>query len=413
MDKDKDKVSFLAHYDKHIADILEKPSGQHGVDPVKLEEWIQAQHSETRREIARRLADQIVYVTFEETKELCKSLVNMVYKDLEDRSEKTKIVWWVGKPYRSGYFISILCYFYLKELGLPEPDDIIGDMSNFEETAIYLKWDDMSYSGSQLEQLNKDVVYSYIKSGSIHFPDIWHCLICATETATNVLQNISLNNALFTEYSEIIKTIPDVKISGSRYITASIPSPFRVYAARTFPSLDTLMGVNAYYLADLFFNLNTAKCIVYFDHKVADNVSTYMTVLLYGVVPPSKIKWDNPFIEDYLKEKYGHFQYPKLKETGLEEGIAEIQFKPFLQGCEVPSHRFDSWKSLPYDMFLQPYKELTQKEKEGIPDWDDPLTRCPFSWYKTAFRGGRRRNHRKTRRRRGVRVSRRKGYGFN
>jgi hypothetical protein len=399
--------TFLVHYHTFIDRILNKPSGQHGVDPEKLEEWIQAQQSETRRELARRLAEQIVYVSFDETKDLCRQLVQQVYKDIP---EGAKVVWWTGSPDKSGYFISILCYHYLLELDLPEPDSIESDVDSFDPNTIYLKWDDMTYSGSQISQLNKDIVIDCLKNPEksnksnklvVRFPNIRHCLIAATTFALQRLEKVFIDSITYRKYP-IVQTIPEIEIfpsSQPAWTNAKIPCPFPIYATRSFQPLDELLGPETYYLTDFFFNMNGAKCIVYFDHKIADPASTYMHVLLYGVVPPVHLDYQNInlFICDYLKPKYGECWKPK--DDGLdEEGVEEIQFKPFLKGCKPHYDLFEKWKHILYSEFLAP------DDHNGVAEWDEPLIRCPFSWYKTMFHGGKartrknRKKHRKNRR---------------
>lgn len=378
-----DKTTFLRHYRDHIAEILGNPSGHHGVDPMKQEEWIQAQQSDTRRALARALSEQIVYVTFDEVKDMCRVLVQQVYSAIPTDAT---VVWWVDNKTKSGYFISLLCYHALLELGIPPPVDIVITMKTFEADRIYLKWDDMTYSGSQLEQLNRSIVLDYLKQGRTDFPDVRHCLIAATTGAMHRLRQPIL---ILPMYPAPSYKFPAIAAFLAGRPQASVDIPFQLHVVRQFPTLDETLGASAHYACDWFFNRQGAKCAVYFDHKMADNVSTYLKVLLYGVVPPRTLEpdFENPFLMDELREKYEGAYV--VEDRGLDEtGIERTQFKPFLRGCPAMDARFQTWSLLPFDDFMQEYAESDgARMKPPVPDWDDAV-RCPTAWYKTYFKGG-------------------------
>lgn len=414
------KSTFLKHYSDHIAEILGKPSGQHTVNPERLKEWIEAQQSETRRALARALSEQTVYVPFDEVKDMCRTLVQQVYAAIPTDAPG-KVIWWVGNKTKSGYFISLLCYHYLLELGLPNPADIVIDVVSFESDRIYLKWDDMTYSGSQIEKLNHTILQEYLKEGRTNYPDVRHCLIAAT---TNAVRRLQKPMFLGKDYPIASRKYPAFAafLAGRQRVYVDIP--FQTYIVREFPTLDETLGAEMHYVCDWFFNREGANCAIYFDHKIADNVSTYMKVLLYGIVPPRTLNyknWDNPFLIDDLVSKYKKFQAStliredRLREVGPDSEL--LQFKPFINGCPPMSDQFSKWSPLPFSDFMQQYTEYARDMNDAtdIPDWDDPMRRCPVSWYKGYFKGGayRIRGRRKTRTKRRMRRQKltRKGVG--
>jgi hypothetical protein len=458
---------FLKHYSDHIDTILAMPSGQHAVDPERLEQWIEAQYTKERQETARALASQIQYITHHEVIELCANLVDQLYAALD---HSKPIVWWVGYPEKSGYMISLLCYHALKQKDYPEPTGFLTSAVGFKEGVQYIYFDDMSYSGSQVKDLMTKIVRTFAKD-SKPFPSIFFGLMSITkyaEESLKVLTVVPYNG--ISRYETDIKEgkrtainglIPTYYAGTTRVFEYKLKTPFPCFYGKVVPSLKDQIGELNYARAMYYFDGENTQVdsIVYFDHKVADSISTFMKVLLYGIVPPYNY---SPYgtVDNAFKM---HPHLDLYTETFVRDPADKeaLTFVPFLNGCTPDEKSLRIWSQLfsdnttykngaysekdglvvrdnklfkeysdvvlyhfyrQYENFIEAFETLDVDEstrksikdrlgksdderpivtiiKEAVPNWDDAMTRCPFSWYKGFFKGGVRkaRKTRKTR----------------
>ena len=416
----KDTAQFQRHYAETIESILAMPSGRHSVDPDRLEQWIQAQQTVERRDVARKLANCIRYITHADVIRLCDELIDKVYADIP---LEQPVAWIVGTPQKSNYMISLLCYHALQQKGYPEPLGFIQVPYGFDDTTLYIGFDDMTYSGSQLSKLLVKIAeHSILKSRQLQFPTIRYCLLSASEQALQYLKTLelfdmfaNLKDNTFQKKIQQMLQIANENPSLQLKNRMKLPNPFPIYAGQIIPSLKSELGEKDYYRAVLAFNGYTADTIVYFDHKIADSVSTFMKVLLYGVVMPQTYKFKD--IDEFHEQSWDILTIIKnkcnckeiLNETPVSSNADKehLQFIPFLRNC--PSRSNDRWihelsgeKSI---YFLNNYSYVMTEDdrfqliQPPLKDWDDITLRCPFSWYKSYFRGGRK-SRRKSRNRR-------------
>jgi hypothetical protein len=450
-------ASFQTHYERYMDQILEMPSGTHPVDPERLAQWIEAQHSEERQETARALASQIQYITHHEVIALCEKLVDELYAALD---HSKPVVWWVGVPEKSGYMISLLCYHALKRKRYPEPSGFLGNATGFETGTQYIYFDDMSYSGSQIKDVMNSIIRQYTLDGN-KFPLIYFGLMSITEYALNSLQTLKpVDHITLDKYTKALegrtadeRLIPSYLLGTTRVMNYSIPNPFRCFHGKLIPSLKRMIGELNYNRAMLYFDGEHSQVdsIVYFDHKVADSVSTFMKVLLYGIVPPYNFSPYGVYIDGIPNLSNKDLYMETFPRDPADKEV--FSFVPFLRGCMPNNDTLNIWSRLfscdmEYEesayfvkdgkrirdgtllkegasilthLFYRQYNDMIKTigeiEKWGptdktvqsvqkklhpsgdvpigellrahIPDWDDVLKRCPISWYKGYFRGGR------------------------
>lgn len=395
--------TFIENYNNKIKELLSMPSGQHEVDSDRLNEWINAQASVRRRETARILSEHIRYITHSELIKKCKELVDKLYNDPVPAENTLK--WFVGPKNKSSYFISILCYHFAKESGYRLPDVILSPTLEYNDlknsTTFYL--DDMSYSGSQIYQLLQNIYTTSAKRSNSHVNkkkpvnlnivkgediDLRVGICFITEMATKQLEAFNYQTSVFKH---------------GAYAKKLIPNPYKRYYGEVIQNLNSILDPQVYTDCLIYFNpFRNSPCICYFDHKLADTNSTFTNILRFGQVPPTEI--DYTFIYKHEERKLSKYKpYYNQNKDICDKELNEIQFIPFIKGCE--EEFTEELKRLPYHIFMM--SSNGEKDEDGtdleyglygIPVNEQLFSfknsvdkRCPRSWYKNSyFNGGRR-----------------------
>lgn len=411
---------FLKDYDEHIQTILSMSSGTHPVNPEKLEEWITSQQSVTRRDVARALSKEIVYITHREVIDRCKDLVNQFYSQYlnTQKLETPTIVLFTHRRGKSGYMIALLFYYWVQQLGFPLPsmmvDEFYPHLIN-DSNCVFAYVDDMSYSGSQISQILSKfaILPSYIEKTA--YPKFWIGFVAITEYAYVQLERLSP----FQEASvsqNLVQTIvsknPNIAQHNIRPIKnrkqhikyMQIQNPFTIYASRIIPSLRKKLGDAMYVAARIFFNSDDADCILYFDHKVADSPSTFMKVLVFGPVPATNAIFaatqydtnntnENDSYEFWASDSV--LRRIRTYDRGKDGNSEVTQFKPFIEGChELSEETKTIWSKVPYAEFLSGQRWTNGPWPILLSSFNATEIRCPHSWYKTMFVGGRNKSKR-------------------
>ena len=385
---------FLQDYEAQIQAILSMPSGRHGVNPERLEEWIAAQQSAKRREIARALSQHIIYITHEEVIDRCRDLVTQFYTNYlpQQGIESPRIALFTHRRGKSGYMIALLFYYWAQQLGYPVPTLMTNELYPHllrDPKCVIAFVDDMSYSGSQLMQILSSFAILpafYEKTG---YPKLWVGFVAITEKAqqkVKTLQPFMEAKASLTQVSHILAKNPNIAKynirepphRGRNMLHMPMQNPFTVYASRVIPSLRKQMGLENYVAALMFFNSEAADSIVYFDHKVADSPSTFMKVLVFGPVPAKNVDI-NFWIGDL------ELMSVTVKDEGIDGDSVVTQFKPFIDGCpEFTEEQKALWGIVDYNEFLTGLQ--MSDEPVVLPGtFENAALRCPQSWYKTMF----------------------------
>jgi hypothetical protein len=366
----------LNWFKRHLPGLLTRESGIHTPDPARLELWVNSQVSERRRRAARALADNLNFFSFEDVRNMCKELVKKLYaKKIPDDKE---LIWFGVDSGKSGMFIAALCYHYAAEMGLRLPFRIFDffiptNAVDFSKT-VAMCVDDMSYSGSQmstrLRNIKSDIISQKMSMGST---DIRVGFISISELGLG----------------ELSKNHPYIRFESGHVI----------------PSLRRVLGDQQYMDCIIYFSLHKPNNFTYFEHKIADDISTFMKVFKYGPVPPATVSFTHENLRKYGEDTWELTLRDLRKEIdnidsyltqsadpidpGKEE-INKIQFIPFINGCELPASRIAALEDMNYIKFLNIWDEDDDKE----------YARCPRAFYKN-LKGGKRktRRHRKSKRR--------------
>lgn len=406
---------FIHDYESKIEEILARPSGIHTIDHAAITRWIDSQASERRRIAAAALRDNIIYISHAEVIEYCFELMRRMYTDAERPiQDSIPLKWYVGPEDKSSYFISLLCYDIAKKQGFRLPDEILVNTFDYKDcigsTLFYL--DDMSYSGSQIYKLLKNIYVAHLKAftklekgqkiilkklniSTIPQLDIRVGITCITTKASNLLKSFNFR------YNYL--RLPVIQNNGD-----AIPvNPYPIYFVREIPDLKHILGDQLYTDCIIFFNpFSIAPCICYFDHKLADPLSTFTYVLQFGVVPPSLINYD--FIFSHEDRKLSELKPFYNQQTDApDKEIPNTQFIPFITGCIpfTPEQEVEL-RRIPFEHLMIIYTDPVDEDESvynfyGIPVQNifelknSPGARCPKSWYKNFFKGGMRKTKRK------------------
>jgi hypothetical protein len=394
-------TDFLRCYDDNLRKVMsaiEEYSGKHSIDTVLANEFIENQTSPIRREAAKNLIDNTIYITLQEVYDIIGNLIDIVYPNFNSNDT---IYLYSGMPEKSGYFFSVIALNHIRKKGYKEPIFLkkLTDecFDNISDSPIIIL-DDVSYSGSQLSEQLKSIYYSrmYIKESPNYPPNIYILLVALNDISKKMLSEVPSS-----------KNITSSKI----YIDPYKESPFKlIYLEdRLYKSLISILGIEKFiYLKMLFAPWlcldDNALCLppvsLYLDSKIADPVSTFTTTLIYGQIPPSNVdfsffikvihdgglkgklydipqelktrllnelsaefKSENSNSSDFLIEKIiKNF----IKLDVQDKPSNEILFKPFINTCNsnpslIEIIEDESIKKLNYLIFMLPQDCFTKK----------------------------------------------------
>jgi hypothetical protein len=294
---------FLNCYEANLQKVMgaiKEYSGKHNIDISIAEEFIENQTSQIRRDAARNLISNTIYITLKEVYDIIGQLIDKVYSDFN--SDET-IYLYTGKPEKSSYFLCVIALKHIREKGYKEPifiKELNNEIFDLIEKSPLIMLDDVSYSASQLSEQLKSIYYNrmYKKEPPNYPPNIYILLI-----------------ALNTVSKKKLSEVPGSKRrSGKLYLDLTV-SPFKlIYLEdRLYTPLICKIGIEKFiYLTLLFspwlcicngYTLGQPYVSLYLDNKIADPVSTFTTTLIYGQIPPSNI--DFSYILQKLDEGGG------------------------------------------------------------------------------------------------------------
>lgn len=334
------------YYRENIDKILSyrEQSGKYRLNPAKVEEWIRSQYTPIRQQACRKLISKVRYFTYGETFDLFFEVVSkMAY--LKDKTiyiliDKPKNGDAVGQ---SGFMFALLGYHALMNiLDIPSRDinftyEILSSSKYQHEDVEYVFFDDFSYSGSQLMQVINELYSIYLKNKRLSFNI---CLLGASKFAASQM---------------IIKPTRVGRSFWRAPSAGNLPDNFKFNIGRIIDRYDENLTPEEKNNIRYFFDpLETyGKTLVYFDHKIADDVSTLLNVLKFGLVIPENY---------YIKPRKG------LKVPEMEPVSSGKSFKAI--------HLIDECEHLerPYIEHVKEYMSfIITMPKNDLPDWVDEI----------------------------------------
>lgn len=352
---------FLDCYDDNLQKIqnaINKFSGKHSINQIIANEFIENQISPVRKQAARDLVENTIYITLSDISEIIEKLVIKLYTENSLNTEDNIYIY-SGKTNKSFYFIAVLMLYYIRKNNFKEPTHFISELNNELFDTIgsnpLLIIDDVAYSGNQLSTILNNIYYNRTIVNKKSPPNIYVIITALNDFSKEKLMNVPIK-----------KTKSGIILDYTR-------SPFKlVYLAeRLYVPLIKQLGIERYFYLNLFFSPyteSTPYVSLYLDHKIADEASTYKNALLYGPIIPSNYNYQDYLTNiDYLYElipsnnlfKQGElmilindFNYfnntnfksfnssiikilsDKLKTTDIfTDSQMTLRFKPFINNC--------------------------------------------------------------------------------
>lgn len=313
-------MEFLEQNYRKIMDINSQISGTHPIIPERAEIWINSQLTDNRKRLCRLLIENTIYITFQDTIDYIKESIEKTFLKL---TNKAKLYFYVGNgKTKSNYFVTIIAIYHLIETYNIEAEFVYDFRNDIEEIIIV---DDMTYSGQQIALTIQDF-YVYRKINSIPLPNIFISVVGCTYKAANRIRN----NYLTRKNLKLLKLK-----SGKVQIDLELNYGFLI------SDLKDILGdedyVSILYYFSPFSGVNPPVSI-YFDHKIADEISTFFRALVYGPIIPLKLDYpiqDNFYncVENVDKSIVKYIE-KKLREEE-KDSIHRLVFYPFIQGFEI------------------------------------------------------------------------------
>jgi hypothetical protein len=279
--------NFLECYEKNLAKIqmaISNYSGKHSIDNIIANEFIESQTSAIRREAAKNLIDNTIYITIEEVFDIVGKLVERLYSELNGYDT---IYLYSGEPKKSFYFLSVISLFHIRAKNYKEPifvkelNEELFEITGDKSPIIML--DDVSYSGAQLSSMLSSIYVNQTYKKKKNPPNIYVALVALNDNSKYKITHVPSSAAKFAKLKD---------------------SPFKlIYLEdRLYKPIVSIIGIEKYIYMNLIFSPWTLSdgqpsVSIYLDHKIADAGSTYTTTLLYGQIAPPFIDF-NTYMHD-------------------------------------------------------------------------------------------------------------------
>ena len=351
---------FFDHLAKNRDFLLQGPPNQshHTLHPKKAQEWVDAQATADRRRLASLLLSHLRYISHGD---LLTALQGCVQTAMLKRNPGLPVIFLVGKPTKSNYYISLLfAHFWLEAGG--QIDGVfqsIEAVKSLRLSANFLDIDDMSYSGNQTDASLRRTFKSYAQT----FRDLVKRQLSGDPDYNRTymfLPRYLIESALQTLGFQYL--LIRAFMSESSYQRFSNYDPLRLpVESITHERIPYLPGVSQRDkdLIAATFSTEPPATTVYFNHKVADPPSTYLYVITHGIVPERMLGDDND--ADPVN-------------ASLQNGVpgTGARFLPFVQHCDdgtglIPSRTHSNFWDLPDEYRCPPawYKTIDYDRKKG------------------------------------------------
>lgn len=392
-------LSFIADNDKTAE-----------IDPEKVQEWIKKQPTDESKQAAQDLYDNTIYYSHSKVFSEIRDLIDNKYTGLVKQAieSKKEIIMFIGQENKSNDYLSMIAYYHMLLLNLIVPSQYIRSIKDkFLDSKKYIVvyLDDMAYSGGQvsgmmnqittakvnefiidhlMKKYEKDykkkddemkkkkkrytvlkLLYdihnenSYININDRHL--MWKKLVIElSEKHKDDLANsihflfIGVNKYSLERMNTRYYDFDNRGCQNIHYMLAGtkLNTPEQAIDYNTLIlSLDETLSGKRLFNLGYFFSFGVIPNVnVYFDHKIADDVSAFTRVLTLGPIVPNDyciFNYLNPitFTKEDLNNVIGNKEvftkrfydpmyeyYDDIKES--KQNIRKpLKFHPFLKNC--------------------------------------------------------------------------------
>lgn len=283
---------------------------KHNINNTKLKEWLDKSDSHIKS-IAHEFILKTKYISYSIFKKYLKNTYFEMLKSLNT----TKLQFFIISDNSSISYKNKSGYWVLSHI-IPYIDSkiynykIIYNINDIDYNLPVIIPDDATYSGSQIS--------SFIEHFSNKKCDIYILIPFISNTAIDT----------------ITKTFKENQIDGTLYFPTK--QKYIIKSIYELMTQDKIIKLFSYYTKD---GQNVREYPIYFDHKVADNYSSFPLIYTYGIIPNQHNK---DIIHMCKKNRLPICNYYK-----------DLQRVPLLNNCSY---------DIPYDIStppcpLQPYKK--------------------------------------------------------
>lgn len=312
---------FMRHYETNLNKIMKRlehskiHGKQYRPDTATVREWIDRQYTSARKEACELLAKNTHYFTLVEVMERFEHAIEQALHMIRDKGRDTSMYYIFtndkkGEIGQSVLLFSYYGYFVLVKHGIsPEQIQFVDDVSIVdkvsEDPEYFLSvncflFDDFSYSGSQLN--------TYLNQVYTHLGDKVCMYICLAGCSSNAFYNVR-NKHIITRYGKrscykkttiMVNGRPQTSIQKFRRYPMIEQLPHDAYhlcpgfVLKTFYDMtyDKEITEEQEFMLCYFFKIVNVHlgCSIFFEHKLADDLSTMAYIIRYGFIIPPEYK---------------------------------------------------------------------------------------------------------------------------
>lgn len=256
-----------------------------------LASWISRQHTPYRRQACQAFVDHSHYYTFFQAVTMLETQINHAVRDIQSSPRNHGMIC-IFLPVEKGEDIgqsSILFGLYgyhvltqtipSEQIRFIDSDDLERmKEENTLSTSTILLLDDFSYSGSQLKTSIQQLYFLY--------EDTIHLSVCLVGCSDKAKDSIFVKPKAKTKYGVRYYRPPQYLSDNYKLYTGIvIPTMYNLYKQNT-------LNKETYLFMEYFFRPfnGTLKVSVFFEHKMADDLSTLSSILRYGAIIPAGYK---------------------------------------------------------------------------------------------------------------------------
>jgi hypothetical protein len=323
-------------------DLFMKNDINYPIDDDKIKKWINLQCSRKAKDLAELIYRCTRYVSFKE-------FIDKLYKSfdlfLDKHKDKNYIIILTNEKTKSNYWVALLILLYIAKENKKRPINVLKYASdalfiyNKEESEkfIYVFFDDASYSGNQICQ-NFDF---YTKRGINDY--------IFNESTFNESDKVVHKN--FNIKKNLYAVVPFISTNAEAKIKKESRENYIIYVDK-FKNIDCkdkkifnidgeqiditkdedLLKLEKLYNENIKYEYSlrlTNNCFIYFDHKLADYMSSLPEIYGTGLIK----KFEGIF-DDFKKNITDEVYDLNCKNTIHKCSQKSIEYFPFIKNCD-------------------------------------------------------------------------------
>ena len=259
----------------------------------KGKEWANSQCDDESVEFANAIINSTIYISYEEFyKELKKVAISFNKTYFVNKYKKDKFILILPEcMYKSSMWVTLLSYKYIRNIITDIHYDITAIYNstldskspNYKKSIKCIICDDCSYTGDQLEEMVRIDYQKLNYRNKTKEPDVYDkkWIEWDRNNKLEAEKQISLIDSSKFSVNIIIPYMSTIsKNKMKKYPYVKLPSSLNVFP--TFPQIHNIQNIQPDILQEfrLTFVYHEKISAVYFDHKVADTISTFHKIYL-------------------------------------------------------------------------------------------------------------------------------------